>query len=113
MQEGHGGGTADGVVAVSKGVIQRDHQHAATITGENLFQPPNPFNRMSEDDVDSYKADIEKQSQTDSGRWHVVVVVVMTNPSGAAYVGGQMSRRDEEFHQTLIVWDTSVMSTHL
>jgi len=33
----------------------------------------------------------------------VVVVVVMTRPSGAAYVGRQMSRRDEEFHQTLIV----------
>jgi len=32
---------------------------------------------------------------------HVVVVVVMTSPSGAAYMGGQMSRRDEEFHQTL------------
>jgi len=30
----------------------------------------------------------------------VVVVVVMTSPSGAAYMGGQMSRRDEEFHQT-------------
>jgi len=31
------------------------------------------------------------------------LVVVMTSPSGAAYMGGQMSRRDEEFHQTLIV----------
>jgi len=31
----------------------------------------------------------------------VFVVVVMTSPSGAAYTGGQMSRRDEEFHQTL------------
>ena len=33
----------------------------------------------------------------------VVVVVVMTSPSGAAYMGGQMSRRDKEFHQTLVV----------
>ena len=33
----------------------------------------------------------------------VVVVVVMTSPSGASCMGGQMSRRDEEFHQTLIV----------
>ena len=31
----------------------------------------------------------------------VVVVVVMTSPSGTAYMGGQMSRRDEEIHQTL------------
>jgi len=31
----------------------------------------------------------------------VVVVVVMTSPSGTAYMGGQMSQRDEEFHQTL------------
>jgi len=30
-----------------------------------------------------------------------VVVVVMMSPSGTAYMGGQMSRRDEEFHQTL------------
>jgi len=66
-QEGHGAVSADGVVAVSKGVIQRGHQHTATITGENLFQPPNPFNRMSDDDVDNYKADLENQS--DSGRF--------------------------------------------
>ena len=32
-----------------------------------------------------------------------VVVVAMTSLSGAAYMGRQMSRRDEEFHQTLIV----------
>jgi len=31
------------------------------------------------------------------------VVVVVMSPSGAAYMGGQMSRRDEEFLQTLIV----------
>jgi len=37
-------------------------------------------------------------------RYHTfLLVVVMTSPSGAAYMGGQMSRRDEEFHQTLIV----------
>ena len=33
----------------------------------------------------------------------VVVIVVMTSPSGAACMWGQMSRRDEEFHQTLVV----------
>ena len=31
----------------------------------------------------------------------VVVVVVMMSTSGTAYMGGQMSQRDEEFHQTL------------
>jgi len=74
MQEGHGAGSVEGggVTAVSKGVIQRDHQHVATITGEKLFQPPNPFNRMSEDDVDSYKANVEKQSQSDLGRLSVL-----------------------------------------
>jgi len=56
VQESHGGG--GGVSAVSKGVIQRDHQHAVTITGSNLYQPPNPFNRITEDDVDSYEADV-------------------------------------------------------
>jgi len=64
IQESRGAG----VTAVSKGVIQRDHQHAVTITGSNLFQPPNPFNRMTEDDVDGYKANAEKPSQSDSGR---------------------------------------------
>ena len=62
MQESH---TA-GVSAVSKGVIQRDHQHVVTITGGNLYQPPNPFNRMTDDDVDDYKANTVKQS--DSGK---------------------------------------------
>ena len=73
MQEGQG---ADGVIAVSKGVIQRDHQHAATITGEKLFQPPNPFNRMTEDDVDSCKVNVEKQSQSDSGWFNVLLTDV-------------------------------------
>jgi len=31
----------------------------------------------------------------------VVVVVAMTSLSGTAYMVGQMSRRDEEFNQTL------------
>ena len=62
------------MTAVSKGVIQRDHQHAATITGENLFQPPNPFNRMMGDDVDTYAADVEKPSQLESSKTVVSVV---------------------------------------
>jgi len=33
----------------------------------------------------------------------VVVVVVVTSLSCTAYIGRQMSQRDEEFHQTLIV----------
>ena len=34
----------------------------------------------------------------------IVVVAIMTSPSGTAYIGGggtKMSRRDEEFHQPL------------
>jgi len=62
VQEAHGD---DGITAVSKGVIQRDHQHTATITGQNLFQPPNPFNRMSDDD--NYKTNVEQQPPSDSG----------------------------------------------
>ena len=41
--------------------------------------------------------------KTDLRELVVVVVVVMPSPSGAAYMGRQMSRIDEEFHQTLIV----------
>ena len=40
--------------------------------------------------------------------WPVVVVVVMTSPSGTAYMGGQMSRRDEEFHRLWIRRDLSL-----
>ena len=67
MQESHGAG----VTAVSKGVIQRDHQHTVTITGSNLYQPPNPFNLMPEGEVDSYASNVEKQS--DSGKLNLLL----------------------------------------
>jgi len=40
----------------------------------------------------------------------VVVVVVVMSLSGSAYMGRQMSRRDEEFNQIHVVWNTSLMS---
>ena len=59
------GGTP--IVAMSKGVIQREHQRTATVFGKNLFQPPNPFNRMTEDDIEEYKSNIEKRVRNGSG----------------------------------------------
>jgi len=42
-----------------------------------------------------------------SAKQHTYLLVVMMSPSGAAFVGGGMSRRDEEFHQMLIVLEHS------
>jgi hypothetical protein len=58
------GDGGSGVKAVSKAVIQREHQHTATVLCKNLFDPPNPFNRMSEDDIESYKSTVEQKTKT-------------------------------------------------
>ena len=93
LQEGHGAGSTDGVIAISKGVIQRDHQHAATITGQNLFQPPNPFNLMPEDDVDSYKANLEKQSQSESGELSVHLTHVWFTTRHILLIGPDLQKK--------------------
>lgn len=76
MQDGAISSTSDsvisGVKAVSKGVIQREHQSTATVLCKNLFDPPNPFNRMSEDEIELYKSSVEHRTR--SGRFRVFYV---------------------------------------
>jgi hypothetical protein len=51
------------VVAASKAVIQREHQHAATVVCKTLFYPLNPFNRMSENDIEEYRSTLDNSAR--------------------------------------------------
>ena len=47
--------------AASKGIIQRDFQHNATV-----YKTPyakNPFDRVTDEDIDEYKKVVEKKSK--------------------------------------------------
>ena len=57
-------GTSDSVIVVgaaSKGIIQRDHQHNAAVY--KTYYAPNPFDNMSEDEIERYKSDVEKKAR--------------------------------------------------
>ncbi len=57
-------GTSDSMIVVgaaSKGIIQRDHQHNAVVY--KTYYAPNPFDSMTEDDMDKYKHDVEQKSK--------------------------------------------------
>ena len=71
------------------------------------FQPRLSFPRPFQESLACFRV-----ARSPSNSWasctsnYFVVVVVMPNPSGVSYMGGgrgQMSWRDEEFHQTLTV----------
>jgi len=47
--------------AASKGIIQRDHQHNATVYKQTVT--PNPFTNMTEDDLLKYKQDLERKER--------------------------------------------------
>jgi adducin len=71
MKDSFISGTSDNissppVVVASKAVIQREHQHGTTLISKTLFYPPNPFNRMSEDDIEEYRSTVEKRSRSGS-----------------------------------------------
>lgn len=61
-------GTGDNLVTMtaSKGIIQREHQRHAV--GFKKFEAPNPFNRMSEEEIEIYKQEVEKRAMTSSGK---------------------------------------------
>ncbi len=57
-------GTSDSVIVVgaaSKGIIQRDHQHNAVVY--KTYYAPNPFDNMSEEEIEKYKADVENRGR--------------------------------------------------
>ena len=60
-------GTSDSVIVVgaaSKGIIQRDHQHNAQVY--KTYYAPNPFDNMSEDEIERYKSDVERKARGES-----------------------------------------------
>lgn len=61
-------GTGDNLVTMtaSKGIIQREHQRHAV--GFKKFDAPNPFNRMSEEEIETYKQEVEQRAMTSSGK---------------------------------------------
>lgn len=59
LQEGNGD-TMIVMGAASKGIIQRDHQHNAVVYKTQYAK--NPFDNMSEDEMDKYKAEVEQKS---------------------------------------------------
>ena len=62
-------GTTDSVIVVgaaSKGIIQRDHQHNAVVY--KTYYAANPFDNMTEDEVELYKKDIERKARGDPER---------------------------------------------
>ncbi|KAK2190284.1 hypothetical protein NP493_79g03033 [Ridgeia piscesae] len=63
-RDGQSSGTTDTVVVVgaaSKGIIQRDHQHDAVVYKQ--YYASNPFDSMTEADVERYKAEVERRSR--------------------------------------------------
>jgi len=63
LQDGHVSGTTDNLlISASKGIIQREHQH--TVVGYKKYEPPNPFNAMSEEDIDKYRQDVDVRTAT-------------------------------------------------
>ena len=59
MQEG--GDQTVVVGAASKGIIQRDHQHNAVVY--RSYYAANPFENMSEEEVNAYKQEVQRQEQ--------------------------------------------------
>lgn len=49
------------VGAASRGIIQRDHQGSATVY--KTYYAPNPFDNVTEEDVEEYKAEIQKKTR--------------------------------------------------
>lgn len=49
------------VGAASRGIIQRDHQGGAQVF--KTYYAPNPFDNVTEEDVEEYKAEIQKKTR--------------------------------------------------
>jgi len=65
MRDGNLSGAGDIVVgAASKGIIQREHQHNAVVYKQ--YYAANPFEAVTDDDIQKYKADIDKKNHPDA-----------------------------------------------
>lgn len=67
FQEANAAGTSDQVIlvgAASKGIIQREFQHNATV-----YKTPyakNPFDAVTDEEIEKYKKDITRKQKGDS-----------------------------------------------
>ncbi|XP_074640502.1 protein hu-li tai shao-like isoform X3 [Tubulanus polymorphus] len=66
MQDGNLSGAGDVVVvgAASKGIIQREHQHNAVVY--RSYFAPNPFESMTDEDIQKYKDEIDRKNRGDA-----------------------------------------------
>lgn len=75
FQDGNLSGTTDQVIvfgAASKGIIQRDHQHNAVVYKSQYTA--NPFENVTEDELETYKRQIEGRGSGDNGEpWRALV----------------------------------------
>ena len=62
------------VGAASKGIIQRDFQHHATVYGSAYAK--NPFDNVSEEELKEYQRIIDSKSRGEGGK-----KITMTNPN--------------------------------
>ena len=52
--------------AASKGIIQRDHQHNAVMYRQ--YYSANPFENMTEAEMEQYQAEVQRKEKGESGR---------------------------------------------
>ena len=70
MKEGHVIGGVDNVLvtAASRGIIQREHQRGALFYKN--YSLGNPFDRVTKDDLDTYRREVERKEKRRAGRFH-------------------------------------------
>lgn len=61
--------------AASKGIIQRDQQHNVQVY-KSQYQA-NPFENMTQDEIDRYKVEVEKKAKGEPGKndWSMIRAV--------------------------------------
>jgi len=67
IKDAHVSGTTDTKVyfgSASKGIILRDHQHDATVY--KTYYQPNPFESMSQEEIERYKNEISKDPENET-----------------------------------------------
>jgi adducin len=57
------------VTAASRGIIQREHQRDALFYKN--YSQINPFERITKDDLEAYKQEVEKKTRRGYGRGNV------------------------------------------
>lgn len=84
------------VGAASRGIIQRDHQSSATVF--KTYYAPNPFDNVTEEDVEEYKAEVQKKTKRTTSTGEALTT---EDESDAIVPGpdGRLISTDERMHQ--------------